>query len=115
MPDVAKVVGANVSKILESGHELVERAQHDLGPSAGSLIEDRAERTRATTSNAATAAAGFGRDTVATILWTAISAAVIYFGILDERQREKARAAWSSVLTSCQEIIRDLQGEDERF
>jgi len=65
------------------------------------------ERSR----TAAHAAAQGTKDTGALAAWSVAAGGLIYYGLMDEEQKEKARAAAGRIVHEAREIYRDIQGE----
>lgn len=66
------------------------------------------ERSR----HAAHAAAHGTKDTGALAAWSIAAGSLIFYGFMDDEQREKAKAAGNRIVQEAREIYRDIQGEE---
>lgn len=91
-----------------------KRAKHTIelvGGRAGEISEHAKEATKTATDTTVHA----GKDTGATIFWTAAAAGVVFYALLDKDRREQVLRIVDTVVGQAREIIRDFQGYDEEF
>lgn len=105
----------HVSKsVVQHTDDLSERAR-DATKQVALRADDVSERAKTATRSVAETTVSTGRDTGATLLWSAAAAGIVFYVMMDKDRREQVLSVLDAVVEQSREIIRDFQGYDEDF
>lgn len=102
------------SKASQARHEAAEEARRAAQRSRRAL-DATGSAVRAAGGQALSATGGAVKELALSATWLGALGAVVYFGFLNDDQRDKVATTARSLYEQAREVIRDFQGYDEEF
>ena len=96
----------------------VEEAEQKAKKAASAVVhraDDVSEKAKLVTKSAAETTVSTGKDTVATLVWSAAAAGIVYYVLMDKDRREQVLKTLDAIVVQTREIVRDFRGYDEEF
>jgi hypothetical protein len=105
-------------ELKEPALHAVEEAEQRAKKAAASVVhraDDVSERARLATKSAAETTVSTGKDTAATLIWSAAAAGIVFYILMDKDRRDQVLKTIEAVALQAREIVRDFKGYDEEF